>query len=154
MDLKISNTSNASNMFKLKYPDKNTLIEMLKVEEEIRMSQKYIDACNEVKDEINGWLRISEEIQYKIAYDFGYTKSVEQSIAVNRMRTAQYIYPDEPLFKTIPVYVRNNLARNGEFKIGDNVPNIKINNIDTSDILLHDTFDKNKPNLLLCSSHT
>lgn len=60
-------------IMEINYPGKNDLILMLQKEEEIRMSQKYIDLCDEVKDEPNGWLRISEEIQYQIARDFGYT---------------------------------------------------------------------------------
>lgn len=138
----------------LKYPDKDALIKMLKLEESIRMSQEYINMCNDVKDEINGWLRISEEIQYEVAKQFGYTSQVEQDIAVNLMRGAQYTYPNEPLFKTIPVYVRNNLARQGEFIIGNIVPNIQIHKEDLTSINLYDTFDQTKPNLLLCSSHT
>lgn len=138
----------------LKYPDKETLIKMLELEESIRMSKEYVEMCNNVKDEINGWLRISEEIQYKIVKNFGYTNIIEQDLAVNRMRTAQYLYPDEPKFKTISVYVRENLAKMGDFKVGDVVPNILIHNTNTTMTNLHNTFDKTKPNLLLCSSHT
>jgi hypothetical protein len=70
------------------------------------------------------------------------------------MRTAQHVYPEEPLFKTISVYVRNNLARQGDYTVGDIVPNILIHNEDLSTVELYDTFSKVKPNLLLCSSHT
>ena len=45
---------------------------MLQKEEEIRMSKEYSDKCTLVKDEVNGWLRITGELQQKIAYDFGY----------------------------------------------------------------------------------
>lgn len=138
----------------IKIPDKDILLKMVKLEESIRMSQEYIKMCDEVKDEINGWLRISEEIQYKIVEEFGYTTIIEKDIAVNLLRRAQYIYPDEPLFKTIPVYVRNNLSKKGDFKNGDTIPNIKIHKEDMTDVYLYDIFDKVKPNLLLCSSHT
>lgn len=139
----------------LKYPDKAKLIEMLQLEENIRMSQDYISMCDEVKDEINGWLRISSEIQYEIAKKFGYTSQLEQDIAVNLMRGAQNIYPDEPLFKTIPVYVRNDIARKGEFEVNSIVPNIQIHKLDDMTVInLLDTFSNTKPNLLLCSSHT
>lgn len=138
----------------IKYPDKMTLIKMLQTEESIRMSEDYIELCDSVKDEINGWLRISEEIQYQIAKEFGYTSMIEQDLAVNRMRTAQHIYPDEPLFKTISVYVRENLAQMGHFKISDIVPNVEIHKEDTSKIHLYDTFSKTQKNLMLCSSHT
>lgn len=138
----------------IKYPNKLILIKMLETEESIRMSKEYVEMCDNVKDEINGWLRISEEIQYQIAKDFGYTTMLEQDLAVNRMRTAQYLYPEEQLFKTIPVYVRENLARSGNFSIGDIVPNITIHKDDTTQINLYDTFSKTQSNLMLCSSHT
>jgi len=141
-------------MTTLKYPNKDILISMLKVEESIRMSDEYIELCNSVKDEINGWLRISEEIQYSIAKKFGYTSDYEQDVAVNKMRSAHYLYPDEPKFKTIPVYVRENLAREGEFVCGNIVPNILIHNEDITQINLYDTFSKSKKNLILCGSHT
>lgn len=139
----------------IKYPDKDTLIQMLTMEESIRMSPEYIKLCDEVKDEVNGWLRISEEIQYKIARDFGYTSTLEQDLAVNRMRRAQYLYPEEPLFKTIPVYVRNNIANVGTFVATDIVPNLMIHHISNlEEVQLYDVFSKEKPTLLLASSHT
>lgn len=138
----------------INYPKKTKLIKMLQEEEDIRMSQKYIDMCDAVKDEVNGWLRISEEVQYMVAKKFGYETSIEQDLAVNRMRRAQYIYPEEPLFKTIPVYVRNNLARAGDYKDGDIVPHITIYDENKTKIDMHNLFSKDKMNLLLASSHT
>ena len=138
---------------------------MLQREEEIRFSPEYIDKCTEVAYELNGWLRISAEVQKQVATEFGYISEIENDIAINQMRRAQYIYPDEPLFKTIPVYVRNNLATKGKFSTNDIVPDIilhKLNDITDHDsesgitdhISLYQTFDKNRPNVLIASSHT
>lgn len=79
---------------------------------------------------------------------------MEQDIAGNRMRRAQHLYPDEPLFKSISVYVRNNIANVGKFKENDICPNLQIHKMDLSKIGLYDTFSEKKPNLLLCGSHT
>ena len=136
------------------YPKKDNLIKMLQAEEAIRMSQEYIDMCDTVKDEVNGWLRISGEIQHTVAKEFGYVTEIEQDLAVNRMRRAQYLYPDEPLFKTIPVYVRNNVARKGDFVKGDMVPNISIFNENKESVDIFELFSKDKMNLLMASSHT
>jgi hypothetical protein len=138
----------------IKYPDKNQLILMLEREEKIRMSEDYVNKCSDVKNEINGWLRISEELQYEIVKEFGYTSEIEQHLAVNRMRRAQYIYPSEPLFKTISVYVRNNIANEGNLKENDVVPNLQIHTTNLENVNLHETFSKSKNNLLLCGSHT
>ena len=136
------------------YPKREKLIQMLQDEEEIRMSQGYIDMCDAVKDEVNGWLRISEEVQQSVAKKHGYMSSIELDLAVNRMRRAQYIYPDEPLFKTIPVYVRNNVAREGDYKKGDIVPQIMIHDENKAPVDLYSLFSKDKINLLMASSHT
>ena len=36
---------------------------MLKLEETVRLSKAYINKCSEVKDEVNGWLRVTGEVQ-------------------------------------------------------------------------------------------
>ena len=36
---------------------------MLLLEEKVRMSDAYIQECTLVKDEVNGWLRVSEYVQ-------------------------------------------------------------------------------------------
>jgi len=140
----------------IKTPSKEQLIEMLKMEETIRFSQEYIKKCDEVSDEVNGWLRISEDVQKSVARDFGFDSDIENDIAVNHMRRAQYLYPDEPLFRSIPVYVRENIAVKGKYSVSDVVPNIKIHcNTETFDpIYLYDTLDGQKKNILIASSHT
>lgn len=147
-------TTTNSQAITINYPDKDDLIKMLQAEEQIRMSAEYLKMCDAVKNEPNGWLRISEQIQYNIAKQFGYVRSIEQDLAVNRMRRAQYLYPNEPLFKTISVYVRNNLAREGDFKVGNLVPNLTIFNENLKQIQLYDTLNKTKLNMLIASSHT
>lgn len=138
----------------LKLPTKEILLEMCKKEEEIRWSPWYQSECDRVKDEVNGWLRISEQVQYQIVRDFGFKTDVESDIAVNQLRRARYIYPDEPEFQTIPVYVRNNRAKQCVFKEGEPVPNISISLLSGDQISLYNILDKNKPNVLIGSSHT
>jgi hypothetical protein len=160
-----SNSKTTPSEYIIRKPSKDILIKMLQREEEIRFSSEYINKCNDVASEPNGWLRISGDFQKQVATEFGFISSIENDIAVNHMRRAQYIYPDEPLFKTIPVYVRNNLANKGKFSTNDVVPNIVLHKLlDTVDnesasgttdhISLYQTFDKTRPNVLIASSHT
>ena len=151
-----TNTKTTPSEYIIRKPSKDILIQMLQREEEIRFSSDYINKCTEVASEPNGWLRISAEFQKQVASEFGFKSSIENDIAVNHMRRAQYIYPDEPLFKTIPVYVRNNLATKGKFSTNDVVPNIILHQLlDITDhISLYQTFDKTRPNVLIASSHT
>ncbi len=139
---------------KIKIPTKLILIAMLRKEEEFRWSPEYQKLCDEVKDEINGWLRISKEYQYKIAHDFGFTTPIEADIAVNQMRKARYLYPEEKQFKTIPVYVRNNKATQCKYIVDSIVPNVKINQTNLIEINLYDILSKEKVNVIVASSHT
>ncbi len=139
----------------LKIPTKDQLLQMVKKEEEIRWSKWYQLECDKVKDEVNGWLRISEEVQYRVAKDFGFDTEVESDIAVNHLRRARYLYPDEPLFQSVPVYVRNNLASQIKYKAGDPVPNVSISSLDgLNEINLYNILDKSKINVVIGSSHT
>ena len=148
------NQSNQSNQIIFKIPTKEQLILMLLEEEKIRFSQEYISECNDVALEPNGWLRVSAEKQYKVARQFGFISEIEADIAVNHMRRARYLYPEEKLFQTIPVYVRNNLAEQCKYKVGDTIPNLMIHQLNTQLVNLYDTFDSNKINILIASSHT
>jgi len=138
----------------LRRATKEELILMLNKEEEIRNSQWYVDKCTEVSDEVNGWLRISGEVQYEVVKSFGFTSEMNADIAVNDMRRAQYLYPDEPKFKTISVYVRNNLANRGNMKPNDCVPNFILHDLKLQQIQLNHILQKNKINVLITSSHT
>jgi hypothetical protein len=139
----------------LRIPTKYQLLEMVKKEEEIRWSQWYQSECDRVKDEVNGWLVISSQVQYQIAKDFGFDTEVESDIAVNHLRRARYLYPEEPLFQSIPVYVRNNLAKQIKYQVGNQIPNVPINSLDGKNHFnLIDILDKSKTNVIFGSSHT
>jgi hypothetical protein len=135
-------------------PTKDDLLRMITKEEEIRWSKWYQDQCDNVKDEVNGWLRISEQVQYQVVKDFGFTSDIEADIAVNYLRRARYIYPEEDKFKTIPVYVRNNKAKQCNFAAGDSVPNVNICFKSGEPINLYNIMDKSKLNIIIGSSHT
>ena len=139
----------------LKIPNKYQLLEMVKKEEKVRWSSWYQSECDRVKDQVNGWLAISTQVQYQIAKDFGFDTEVESDIAVNHLRRARYLYPEEPLFQSIPVYVRNNLAKQIKYKNYDQIPNVPINSLDGSkQFNLIDILDKSKTNVISGSSHT
>ncbi len=139
----------------LKIPTKYQLLEMVKKEEKVRWSSWYQSECDRVKDQVNGWLTVSSQVQYQIVKDFGFDTDVESDIAVNHLRRARYLYPEEPLFQSIPVYVRNNLAKQIKYKNGDQIPNVPINSLDGSNQFnLFDILDKSKTNVIFGSSHT
>ena len=89
-------------------PSKEKLLLMLLREEQLKLSKEYIEQCSLVHKEVNGWLRITEEVQKKVCFEFGYTDILRNILAVNYLRRAQYLYPDDDRFKNTQVYVRNN----------------------------------------------
>ena len=144
---------------KLRFPTKEILIQMVLREEEIRWSSQYLEQCDKVKDEVNGWIRISENYQHQIVREFGFDIGAEADIAVNHLRRARYLYPEEPKFQTIPVYVRNNRASQCKYIPGSLVPNVKLSNVvlnqtDYHMIDLYTILSRTKTNIVIGSSHT
>lgn len=127
---------------------------MIQTEEKIRMSPEYIKRCTRVKDEVNGWLRISGEIQQQIAYDFGYKDLLKNMLVVNQIRRASYLYPKDERFQNTQVYVRHNKAKASEFKCDHIVPNINIFSLKGKCIDLYSLLDSKKHNLIIASSET
>jgi hypothetical protein len=127
---------------------------MLLLEEKVRMSDAYILECTLVKDEVNGWLRVSEYVQQEIAKRFGYTTRAQNIIAVNLMRIAHTKYKNDPKFRDVSVYVRNNIANIGTLKVNDPFIDVNIISTQKDTIKLSNILDKNKPNIIISSSET
>ena len=85
---------------------------------------------------------------------FGYKNPIMNIIGVNYLRRAQYIYPDDLRFKNTQVYVRNNLAKKGDLKIGDIAPNIKLFDLEAKEVYLYDILNGEKPSLIIASSES
>ena len=110
-------------------PSREKLHNMLQMEEFIRMSSEYSDECSKVKDEVNGWLRISGEVQEKVAHKYGYMDTISNLLAVNYMRRASYLFPNDTRFTQTQVYIRNNLVKDGSLQLGDIFPKVKLANL-------------------------
>jgi hypothetical protein len=133
---------------------KEMLLEMLQLEDYIRMSIDYSNKCTLLKDEVNGWLRLSREIQQGIAIKFGFNDQFTNLFAVNYMRRGHLIYPNDDRFKEVSVYVRNNIARKGEFKLGDSVKDVPFICLDKGLITLNSLVNTPKYTILMGSSET
>lgn len=134
-------------------PSHDDIIELVKIESIMRYSDEYINECNRVANEPNGWLRITGEMQEQIARDYGFT-DVAVSIAVNMLRTAQYRYPDNEHVQNL-VYVKNNKANLGRFNNGDTIDNVNLYDIDgIHNIELNNLLQKDKINIIFAASHT
>lgn len=138
----------------IKIPTEKCLEQMIIREEEIRMSKEYQDECSKVKDVVNGWLDVTAKMQSELVKEFGFTDEVSSDIAVNMLRRARYLYPDNNIFKTVPVYVRENKANEGKLKENDECPNIQLFTNCKQQIKLHDLLENDTLNVIFASSHT
>lgn len=138
----------------IKIPTEKCLELMVQEEERIRMSKEYQEQCTKVKDIVNGWLDVSANVQKEVAKKFGFIDEVSNNIAINMLRRARYLYPDNEIFKNVPVYVRENKANQGKFNIGDQIENINLFDIQENQINFESILQPNKLNLVLVSSLT
>lgn len=138
----------------IKIPTEKQLEILVTKEEEIRMSKEYQDECTRVKDIVNGWQDVTDQMQKKLVRDHGFDDEISCEVACNRLRRAQYLYPNNKTFKTVPVYVRENKATIGNLKVDSDVPNVNLVNMDGKETKLHDLLDNNKINVIFGSSQT
>ena len=133
---------------------KEKLLQMLEEEEKQRFSDEYQQKCNKVKNEVNGWLRITGELQENVAKQFGYQDQISNLLAVDLMRRASHIYKEDERFQTTSVYIRENKAKGCKFKIGETIPNLEIFNLQNKQNNLYDILDNSNYNIIIASSNT
>ena len=143
--------NNVLNFLKI---DRSKILAILKREEEIRFSQEYITKCSEVSHIPNAWLEVTNNMQKELVKEFGYTDELSNTLAVNVIRKALNIYPDDEEIKNSVVQFRENIASKGKYKVGDNLKNISLHNLDNKEIDLFQLLDLNKTNIMLVGSHT
>jgi len=137
----------------LTVPSLEKLKLMAIMEREQRLSEDYIKKCSDVSNIPNGWLKVTSDLQKMVAKKMGFISKLENELAVNYLRRAHHLYPEESVFQEA-IQVKNNLANKGKYKNGDSIFNHTIFDIKMNQIKLHDTFTKNKRNLLVASSHS
>ena len=143
-----------NNILKFLKLDRNKILTILKREEEIRFSQAYLSKCSEVSHIPNEWLDVTNNMQKDLLKEFGYDDELSNTLAVNVIRKAQDIYPDDEEIKNSVVHFRENIANKGKYKISDSLKNISLHDLDNKEIDLFKLLDFNKTNIMLVGSHT
>ncbi|CAG8642223.1 18550_t:CDS:2 [Dentiscutata erythropus] len=99
----------------LKLPTtKEELLALLREEERRRMSPELQELYRKVGNDPTcgrDWMDVTDQMQYELVREFGYSDE-----AVQLMRRAPQLYPDDPEFRDTQVYVRNNIANIGNLK--------------------------------------
>lgn len=138
----------------LKYPDESTLVKMVYEEEKRRWSEEYVAECNRVVDIPDGWLDVTNQLQRDVVRSFGFDTEIETDFAVSALRRAHIDYPQNRIFREVPLQVRNNKARRGEREVGDIVPDFDVYDLDGKQCRLYDLMTLDKPTVLIMSSGT
>lgn len=141
----------------IKLPSYEDILEIAKKEGDYRLSQEYINQCDLVADEVNGWLRISGEYQKKLVEEAGFIDPTSKEIALNMLRRAQYLGPikDNSIIRDL-VYVKNNKANQGRFRVGDQLEDTTLYDLDGIEtIKLFDIVSNDSiPTIIFAGSHT
>ena len=143
---------------RFKVPDEKTLVDMIIEENALRTSEEYLNDCNAVKHIPNGWLDVTDKLQSDLVQRYGYKyPSLDFSITLYMLRNARSVYPDNPVFTDVPIYVRENTADIGTLQKQQHIPDVCIYNIDGYETslhkILHESSDDRKV-LLLAGSRT
>ncbi|CAG8488047.1 1960_t:CDS:2 [Diversispora eburnea] len=112
---------------------KEKLLALLREEERRRLSPEIQKQYHKVgTDPTCGkdWMDVTDQMQHDLVREFGYSDE-----AVQILRRAPQLYPDDPKFRTTQLYVRNNIARLGDLTEGMSAPDCPL-------ILLESSRDK------------
>ena len=147
-----------SNTLMITRPSESLLEKMVEVEAEMRKSKEYIQRCDEVSNIPDGWLKVTDDMQREIVKKFadenGFNNELSIEFAIQDLRTAHHIYPNNPIFREIPVYVRENKANVGHLEKDNPFTDVVLVDINENMIKLSDLLDHSKPNLIFAGSHT
>jgi hypothetical protein len=136
--------------------DRDLMIKMLKRENELRLSNEVQSVYSELEDRYDmDWMEYTIQVQEKVVKEFGFDKSPESTqLAVNTLRRAQYLYPDDPEVLSIPLYVKYNRAKRGYLQVGDHAPDVMLAELNGNHKPLSSFFDETKPLVLVSGSYT
>jgi len=103
------------------YLTKKDVLRIAEKENTVRLSEEYIRKCDEVAGEVDGWLRITEEMQEQLLRDHGITDPVANKIATIEYRSKILGYRGEPEIDNL-LYVKENKAGECPYRKDDPVP--------------------------------
>ena len=139
----------------VKTPNEKMLEKLIYDEERLRMSKEYQDQCTLVKDIPNGWLNVTKKIQEQVARDNGFDDEMSCQITCNMMRRAHLLFPNNKIFSTVPVQVRNNKANMGTMRTGSVLDqDIDLWDVSHNQCSLFHLLNDNRPTIIFTGSQT
>ncbi|CAB4387277.1 unnamed protein product [Rhizophagus irregularis] len=133
---------------------KEELLVLLREEERRRFSpeiqKKYFDVGTNPRSG-KDWMDVTDEMQHELVREFGNSDE-----AVQLLRRAPQLYPNDPEFHTTQVYVRNNIANIGNLTEGMQAPDCLLVPLKSSStqVSLRSLCQPGRPLVLFGGSHT
>jgi hypothetical protein len=131
-------------------PEKQKIKEMLLRERELRL-------CSETQklltEDVSCGPKLFETLQMKVAEEFGYTTQQKQREAIELLRCAVSMFPNDQEIREIPFYVKYNRAEQGMLSVGDQCPDVTLATLEGKLVQLHSTMS-DQPLVLVAGSYT
>lgn len=123
---------------------------MVQRENELRVSdvwQLRFRGAEERQD--TDWMECAAALQVEVVREFGFGPD-----AANILRSAASLFPKDPFFKEVPLYVRYNRSRNGSMCEGSVVPKLDLLCLDGTRRPLSDLGGDKAALVLIAGSHS
>lgn len=123
---------------------------MARRENELRLSAEWQARFQDAeRSPDTDWLECVACLQNQVAREFGFGQR-----AVEMLRTATSLYPEESFFQTVPLQVRYNRSRNGDLAEGCLVPAVELLRPSGQPCCLLDLGGADRPLVLIAGSHS
>jgi len=145
---------------------RDILLKMLKRENEIRLSKDTLDslemeACTFEENEDIGILcntvymsRSIVECQEKAVKEFGYKTNEQMNYALQMLRSARALFPDDIEIKNATYYLKFNRAHRGELKVGDIYKDVSLMTCGKEEKKLSEIINEKKATVIIGGSVT
>jgi len=145
------------------------LIKMLKRENDLRLSKEILEAVEKESSEYEEIESCSTDkltyaqphalstivqCQEKVAQEFGYKTSDEISYAVQILRSARALYPNDIEIQNAAFYLKYNRAHRGELKVNDSYKDVPLMTCAQEETKLSAILNSEKPTVVISGSVT
>jgi len=130
---------------------RDLLIKLLKKENELRHSGKYIAKYSQ-RDDLDWLVAVTEEIQLEAILSVC-DKEIATKEGLEGLRSALNSYIDDPEVMSLALYVKYDRSHRGEIDVDGVIPDCKLVSLDGSSVSLFSCITS-KPTVIVAGSYT
>eukprot|EP01124_Arcella_intermedia_P018639 TRINITY_DN2571_c0_g1_i2.p2 TRINITY_DN2571_c0_g1~~TRINITY_DN2571_c0_g1_i2.p2 ORF type:complete len:255 (-),score=91.80 TRINITY_DN2571_c0_g1_i2:520-1284(-) len=110
---------------KVEWIGKEMLMEMLKRENAKRLLPETQRLYEEAERRVDtNWMKVTERLQREVVREFGVTDPLRIEEALYAMRTAHLVYPKDPRFREVSLWVKYNKTARGDLRAHQKYPDV------------------------------